>query len=112
VNSVNRSLECLLNKGHSRILARKILKQKNRDPDIVRRRGQLSTVMLEEGLRLAATTKDWIERNETQSRRHAKRLNSIVHLQFVIDIRQVEIHCALRNDELLSSFFATVTLSD
>jgi hypothetical protein len=54
----------------------------------------------------------WLERDQTQSCGRSESLNSIVHLELVIDIRQMKVNRALAHIQSVSSFLAAMTLSD
>jgi hypothetical protein len=52
----------------------------------------------------------WLERDQTQSRCRSESLNSIVHLELVVNIRQMKVNRALAHIQSVGSFLAAVTL--
>lgn len=59
-----------------------------------------------------SVAKNWLERNQPKSSCHAKSLHAVIHLQLVVNIRQVEVYRSLRYHELLGCFLTAVTLRD
>ncbi len=50
--------------------------------------------------------------NQAETRRRAKRLNPILDVELIVDVREVKVHRALGNHQAVRSFPAAVTLRD
>jgi hypothetical protein len=77
----------------------------------VRRRRCLREFCYDLGFALTVS-EERFEGDESESGRGAQSLHAVVHLKFLIDVRQVKVYGSLRHDHFVGSFLAAVALCD
>lgn len=61
---------------------------------------------------LSGATEERLEGDQAKASCRPQGFHAVVHLQLVVDVRQVEIHSPLGNNPYVSNLFAAVTLGN